>query len=124
MGRPTDYNEDTLAEARAYLDGGYESAGQQIPSIAGLARVLGLSRETLRKWAADAEKAEFVGIFESIQAEQEIQLVNKGLSGDFNPTISKLILTKHGYSDKQQSEVSGPDGGEIPTSLTIKFGDG
>ena len=38
---------------------------------------------------------------------QEKDLINKGLTGDFNSTITKLILTKHGYSDKQDIDHSG-----------------
>ena len=33
---------------------------------------------------------------------QEDLLKEGGLIGDFNSTIAKLFLTKHGYSDKQE----------------------
>ena len=37
---------------------------------------------------------------ENILAEQENRLVNGGISGKYNPVISKLVMGKHGYSDK------------------------
>ena len=43
-------------------------------------------------------------------AKQEKTLVNGSLRGEMNPAISKMMLTKHGYSDKQ----------EIDTNLNIK----
>ena len=42
---------------------------------------------------------------------QERFLVEGGVSGSYNPMISKLILTKHGYADKQ--EVTGADGKDL-----------
>ena len=47
----------------------------------------------------------FSNIFEKLMSEQEKVLVNKGLTGDYNSTIAKLILTKHGYSDKQDIDL-------------------
>ena len=32
-------------------------------------------------------------------------LLNKGLAGDFSATIVKLILSKHGYSDRESEKV-------------------
>jgi hypothetical protein len=36
-------------------------------------------------------------------------LINNGLSGDYNPTIAKVLLSKHGYREevKQDTEHSG-----------------
>ena len=44
-------------------------------------------------------------------------LINKGLSGDHNPTIAKVLLTEHGY--REGTELSG-EGGK---PLTITFDD-
>lgn len=32
---------------------------------------------------------------------QEVELINKGLKGEFNASIAKLMLANHGYSEKQ-----------------------
>lgn len=84
-----------------------------LPSIAGLAVFLQISRETVRDWAEKGKQEptepidpdfplyeEFSGIVETVLAEQELRLSSKGVSGEYNSTISKLLLTKHGYSDK------------------------
>jgi len=41
-------------------------------------------------------------------------LVNGGLSGKFNPAITKMMMTKHGYSDKQELAHTSPDGSMSP----------
>jgi hypothetical protein len=41
-------------------------------------------------------------------------LIDGGLIGDFNPTITKLMLTKHGYSDKQEVDNKSSDGSMTP----------
>jgi len=119
-GRPSKYGPKLLDNAREYLDT-YKELEQVFPSIAGLAVHLGLSRETVHAWCKDTEKKEFSDICKDLMANQEIVLANGGLSGSFNSTITKLMLTKHGLSDKQ--EVSGPDGGpiEMDTQWQVEF---
>nr|WP_296300623.1 terminase small subunit [Gilliamella sp.] len=40
-------------------------------------------------------------MLELIKARQEVELINKGLKGEFNASIAKLMLANHGYSEKQ-----------------------
>ncbi len=42
-----------------------------------------------------------------ILARQKRTLINKGLTGVFNATIVKLMLSKHGYSEKVDQTVTG-----------------
>jgi len=111
-GRPTKYSNDTLIFARDYLNH-YEKHGDQIPSIAGLAVILGVRRETLHVWAKEEGKEEFSNILGEILATQEKVLISKGLTGDFNPTIVKLILGKHAYHDRRDNTITGLDGGPV-----------
>lgn len=97
MPRPTDYSEEVLIKTREYIDG-----DAIVPTVAGLSGHLGVARSTIYDWASQEDKKEFSDIIESLLSKQEEQLIAKGLSGKFNPTITKLILTKHGYSDKQE----------------------
>lgn len=122
-GRPTEYSEEKLDLARAYLDGGWELEGDVVPQIAGLALAMGVHRDTLYEWASHDDKPEFSDIFMRVKHMQERRLVSGGLSGDFNPAITKMLLTKHGYSDKQEIEQSGPNGGPIRTEgkWTVEF---
>src|SRR4051794_13604447 len=118
-GRPSEYSEEILADARMYLntcedetekvvemaneEKGYEKYRNKLkvnlPSVAGLAIYLEVARSTVYEWA-DQHK-EFSDILEDILAEQEKRLIENGLSGDYNPQIAKLVLGKHGYNDKQ-----------------------
>lgn len=110
-GRPSEYNDEILAIANAYLDDFETKHDHAIPSVAGLAKVLKKNRDTLYQWAKEEDKKAFSDILRQIVSEQEFTLLNKGLNGEFNPAITKLVLGKHGYSEKQQQEISGPDGG-------------
>jgi hypothetical protein len=116
MARPTKQTPEIIEAAKAYLDN-YEGAGDAIPSIAGLAVALKVSRSTLYLWAEDKD-SEFSDISSELFAKQEQTLLSKGLTGDFNSTITKLILTKHNYSDKQ--ELSGADGGPVQVDAKVE----
>lgn len=105
MGRPTDYSEELLADVRYYLKN-YEAEGDKIPSVAGLSAYLGIARSTIYDWASQEDKKDFSDILEDILSEQEKVLLNKGLTGDFNSTITKLVLSKHGYSEKTETDVT------------------
>ena len=108
-GRPTKYNDEILSTAEDYIVN-YEEYGDVIPSIAGLACELGVSRETVHAWTKDDDKIEFSDIIKSLATAQERKLLNGGLKGGYNPMISKLILTKHGYSDKSEVDNRSSDG--------------
>lgn len=115
LGRPTTYTPEVVEAAWLYIDT-YEEHGHNIPSVAGLCQVIKRSRSIVYDWAKDPEK-EFSDILDALLEKQEQKLVDNGLSGAFNSTITKLILTKHGYSDKQDNTVSGPDGGPIKSEV-------
>lgn len=102
-GRPTKYNDEILFKAREYLDGFVKvkkDADEVIPTIAGLSIFLKIDRTTVYDWADQDDKKEFSNIVKELMAKQELTLMNKGLTGAFNPNITKLALTKHGYRDK------------------------
>ena len=108
MARPTLYTAELLEKAEYYLRN-WESIEKTRPSIAGLALYLDIARETVRAWCLEPDKDEFSVIVEKILTAQEQVLFDKGLSGDFNASIVKLGLTKHGYSDKVDGTLSGGD---------------
>lgn len=110
-GRPTKYTPELIEKAKLYLeewdkpkDKGHVDV---IPSQAALAIYLDISISCLENWANDKDKTEFLGVLDKISQTQRCILINRGLLGDFNSNITKLILTKHGYTDKQDLNHAG-----------------
>lgn len=96
-GRPTSYSNEMLSTAKDYLENFKDVYDDAIPSIAGLACVLGVSKSTVYLWRDSHQ--EFSDTLNRILTSQERNTLNGGVTGVFNPTISKLILANHGYSD-------------------------
>ncbi len=99
--RPSKYNEDTLKQAQHYLEN-YQEQNHPFPSIIGLSRVLNVSHSALKRWRNDKDKTELKTTLEMIKDEQHLQLIHKGLSGDFHASITKLMLFNFGYSEKKE----------------------
>ena len=118
-GRSTDLNDDMIKRALIYLCGGYEEANQVVPTVAGLACFLGKNRSTMYEWSK--RSVEFSDILDGIAVTQENILVNNGLTGAFNAPVTKMMLTKHGYSDKIEQDVTsnGQTVGNTPTVIQI-----
>ena len=111
VGRPSELAE-CLIKAKEYLLGGYEIFGDVVPSVAGLACYLGKSREAMYEYAR--KDNEFSDTLEAIKTVQENKLINKGLTGEFNSPIVKLMLANHGYSEKQSIDHQSSDGSMSP----------
>ena len=119
-GRLTDYCPEIVEKAWKYVDGGWIEAGDKVPSVAGLACEIGIHRETCYDWARDKEKA-FSDILKAIAKKQERELLNNGLSGVFNPPITKMMLSKHGYSDRVEQDITSSDGSMTPRPVTVNM---
>lgn len=110
MARPTTLTPELIEKAQEYVEN-YQDLGQVVPTVAGLALHIGASRSVVYKWGEeDTTPQAFMDILDDIKAKQELDLVSGGLSNQFNSTIAKMMLTKHGYSDKQ--EIDHTSGGE------------
>lgn len=102
-GRPTDYSEEMLTKTREYIDSaedveiGVKHIKVNLPTIEGLALFLGVNKTTIYEWEQVHE--EFSHDTGRLRAKQAKELVNKGLSGDYNPTIAKVLLSRHGYRE-------------------------
>lgn len=126
MGRPPIYDDvKTVAKAEEYLqtciDEEYsriKSEGDKsvsydnhvrvkLPSIEGLSLFLDVTRDTVHEWKKIHPN--FSYIVNKILAEQAKRLIEGGMSGVYNASIAKLLLTKHGYVDKveEKQELSG-----------------
>lgn len=118
QGRPTEYNESILTKAQEYLksckdvyDPETRTWDVNLPSIEGLALHLGIARSTVYEWRDHEDKQDFSDILEQVLTAQAKQLINNGLSGKYNATITKVMATKHGY--REGIEQTGKDGGAI-----------
>lgn len=134
-GRPTSYSEEITTKAQEYVDSCTDSSKQviigesekftsykektivKLPSIEGLARFLGISKDTIYQW--EKIHPEFSDVLHTLRSEQADRLINMGLSGDYNPVIARLLLTKHGYAER--TELAGPDGKAIVTETHVKI---
>jgi len=112
-GRPTKSTDELIQSAWDYVDGGWEAVGDKVPSVAGLACEIGVSRETCYAWAKENQN-QFSDILNAIAKTQERELLNNGLIGKFNPPITKMMLSKHGYSDKVEQDLTSSDGSMTP----------
>lgn len=132
-GRPIEYNDEVPKKAQEYLDKCVDEEDEyhktrgeksdsydriirvRLPTIEGLAVYLGISRATVYDWKE--KYPEFSDIIEKLQSVQADRLLLNGLSGDYNPVIAKVLLTKHGY--REGIEQTGKDGKDlIPDQMT------
>lgn len=118
MGRPTKLTADFIERAEEYMEIWATDLEELIPSIAGLAVYTKVSRESLHSWSNkewpegvdDKIKRNFSDIVKDLAATQELKLMNGGLGGTMNPAITKLILHKHGHSEKTEVDNKSSDG--------------
>ena len=117
-GRPTLYSEEVLKQADDYIKN-YQDEGDLVPSAAGMALKLGVNKSTLYRWAEDHQ--EFCDMLSKMNETQERRLLSGGLSNSFNANITKLMLSKQGYTDKQEIDhtTNGKDIG-IPVHTFVK----
>ena len=113
MARPTIYSEELLIKAREYTL--TLPSDEVVHSIEGLAGYVGISRETIYAW--EKEKEEFSDIVREVREKQAKSLVNNGLNGKFSSPITKVMLTKHGYREATDADIT--SGGEKLQGVVI-----
>lgn len=121
MARPTSYNQEILELTKEYQsDWKTLFPDDVIPTIEGLSLHINIARSTIYDWISqedNEEIKEFSDIVSKILANQGKTLVNKGLTSEFNSSITKAILSKHGY--REGTEVTGLGGKDlIPESIS------
>lgn len=117
-GRPTKLTDELIAKAEMYLVD-YMSNDDIVPSVAGLSCYLDVAKSSIYKYRDESPR--FSDTLERIESLQEKMLLKGGLMGDFNPTITKLMMSNHGYSEKQQVDNTSSDGSmaAMPTRIEI-----
>ena len=98
----------------SYVDEVNPRLDVQLPTLEGLAEHLNVPRSAIDRWRKDYPQ--FNAVCERVLNAQAVKLINGGLSGAYNPTITKVLLSKHGYIEK----VEQPD---KPTTINVLIQD-
>lgn len=115
LGRPSEYKEEYCQQADIYLAQNEDTLTERgkikvkLPTTDGFARFLGVARSSLYLWEKD--HPDFSDALDKIRNEQQERLLNMGLSGDYNSTIAKLVLSaNHNMREKSEQDIT--SGGE------------
>lgn len=125
-GRPTDYKPIFCKKVSQYLktcvdedyklittDGAQSTSYKHkirvhLPSLDGFCKFLNVSRNSLYRWRE--EHKEFRDATEAIIIEQKKRLIERSMSGDYNSTIAKLVLSSnHDMREKTEVEMNVTD---------------
>ena len=113
-GRPSKYTAAIQKKADEYLKNLPD--GQIIHSIEGLADHLDIARSTVYKWRDEIE--EFSDTLEAVMRKQAIALINNGLTGDYNSTMTKMMMNvNHGYRERNEVDNLSSDGSMSPQKI-------
>lgn len=114
-------------------DEGYDSKGSkgsmkrevrricaELPTIEGFARSIGIPSTTVKKWAHI--HPDFGVAYARAKDIQRQVLVDRGLTRQYDPSAFMFVAKNiTDMVDRQALEHSGPDGGAIPTKVTVEF---
>lgn len=101
-----------------------------LPTVVGLALYLGINKDTVYDWCKEEGfkelelvkdeagvlrnvpdttsqlRAEFSDIVKEIEQEQEKWLINYTAGGIYQPKLSSMMLAKHGYAEKTETDIT------------------
>lgn len=135
MARPGKLTPALIEVARSYVNGGWIELRHQVPLKEGLALQLDVSTETVRVWALEPEQtksetkanylkrkalhAEFSAIVSRLNATKTLETLNGGLKGKFPPKIVGMIVSRDGYSERVEQDIT--TGGDKLTTALVEF---
>jgi len=113
-GRPTKYNATIQKKAEDYIKNLPED--EVVHSIEGLADHIDVARSTVYKWRDEIE--EFSDTLETILRKQAKTLINRGLAGEFNAPMTKMMMNvNHGYRERTELDNLSSDGSMSPQKI-------
>lgn len=118
-GRPTKLTSELIEKAKEYLatthatpieteKGGVSYVDVHLPKVVSLALYLNINKDTVYEWCKgeDDLSKQFSDIVKQIHEKQEEMLIDKGLGGLFQPKTLGMILSKHGYAEKTETDLT------------------
>lgn len=134
MSRPTKLTQELLDKAKGYIDtcvdepiltdkGALMYVDVNLPSKVGLALYLDINKDTVEEWCKGVEafdgidqlpeekeiselRHEFSVIVKGVMQEQEKRLINNGLGGLYKEKTNSMLLSKHGYAEKTETDIT------------------
>lgn len=115
-GRPSEYNPKFVDAAYEYAVN-FAEYGDPAPTLEGFCDEIKISKQTAHTWSES--HPEFLDALGAIKTKQGRLLQAKGLTGDFAPVITKLMLSaNHGMAEKNETDVTSK-GQKIGTAAEV-----
>jgi len=116
MGRPPVF--ETPEEFESAVEDYFDSLmSDEVPTVNGLALALGFnSRQSLLNYA---EKPEFLDTVK--RARTRLEMAWEKRLGGSNAAGTIFWLKNQGWTDKSTTEITGPDGQPVRTSIEVAF---
>jgi len=113
-GRPTKYNATIQKKADEYINNLPQD--EVIHTVEGLADHINVARSTVYKWKDEIEQ--FSDTLETILRKQAKTLINRGLTGEFNAPMTKMLMNvNHGYRERTELDNLSSDGSMSPQKI-------
>mgnify|MGYP001102450490 CR=1 FL=1 len=113
-GRPTKYNATIQKKAEEYIKNLPQD--EVVHTVEGLADHINVARSTVYKWRDEIE--EFSDTLEIILRKQAKTLINRGLTGEFNAPMTKMLMNvNHGYRERNEVDNLSSDGSMSPQKI-------
>ena len=113
-GRPSKYNATIQKKADEYISNLPED--EVIHTVEGLADYINVARSTVYKWRDEID--EFSDTLETILRKQAKTLINRGLTGEFNAPMTKMLMNvNHGYRERTELDNLSSDGSMSPQKI-------
>ena len=132
VGRPTKYKNSFVGSVDKYLETcedeevtfqkGYGATDSfqrivkvKLPTREGFCRFINIGTSTMDVW--EDKYPEFRDALRKIDTLQKERLISKGLSGDYNSTIAKLMLSSNHNMIEKKSTDHTTNGKDLPTPI-------
>jgi hypothetical protein len=104
LGRPTKYTEKMPDIVRGYAD------TDKVPTLPGIANVLGVNKDTVWEWGHDGSKPAFSEALSYLMQKQEESLIRNGLYQVWHSGFAKFLLSANfGYKEKSDITTNDKD---------------